>query len=128
VTQDDVAWAFADAWVLTAVAISRRPCSLPELVAAADGLNHALLLDAEVESALAKLLGSGLLHEPSDLEFDLTEDASALVARRRGGLFAQVDAVLSLLSSVPAHRVDFRLPPGVIDQAMAAYLARSREH
>ena len=47
-------WTFADAWVLTAVAVSPRPCSLTEMVSAADLLNHALLLDEEVTGALGK--------------------------------------------------------------------------
>ena len=59
-TGSERGWVFADAWVLTAIAVSTRPCSLTDIVAAGDGLNHALLLDAEVDGALGKLQGSGL--------------------------------------------------------------------
>ncbi len=123
--EDNGEWTFADAWVLTAVAGSRRPCSLTELVATADGLNHALLLDAEVTRAVGKLLGSGLLDVTADLAFDLTQQGTALVERRHGSLFSQVDSVLSLLGSVTLHDQAFALPKGAMQQAVDAYLARS---
>jgi hypothetical protein len=120
-------WVFADAWVLTAIAVSPRPCSLTELVAAGDLLNHALLLDAEVDSALGKLLGSGLLKATTDVGFELTSEGAALVGRRRGNLFSQVDSVLSLLGSLPASHEKFALPPGAMQRAVDAYHARSRK-
>jgi hypothetical protein len=79
-------WEFADAWVLTAVAVSQRACSLTELIEAAGMLNHALLLDAEVDSALRKLLGSELLNVTADLRFDLTPQGMALAEGRHGNL------------------------------------------
>jgi hypothetical protein len=121
-------WVFADAWVLTAIAVSSRPCSLTELVGAGDLVNHALLLDAEVESALGKLLGSGLLKSTTDLRFDLTSEGAALVERRRRDLFSQVDSVLSLLGSVPARHQKFAPPPGAMQRSVDAYLARSWKH
>jgi hypothetical protein len=128
VQKDQSDWAFADAWVLTAVAISQRPCSLTELVATADGINHAIPLDPEVDGAVGKLLGSGLLDVTPDLAFDLTPKGSALVARRHGSLFTQVDSVLSLLASVTARDQEFSLPPGAMQEAVDVYLARSRKH
>lgn len=126
--QDDTSdWEFADAWVLTAVAISQRPCSLTDLVAAADLINHALLLDAEVDSAFRKLLGSGLLHVTADLRFDLTPEGTALVDGRHGSLFAQIDSVLSLLDSVPPRDEEFALPSGAMHAAVDAYRARSHK-
>ena len=126
--KDQIDWAFADAWVLTSIAISDRPCSLAELVATADGINHAILLDAEVDGAVGKLLATGLLDVTPDLAFDLTPKGSALVARRHGSLFTQVDSVLSLLDSVTARDQEFSLPPGAMQEAVDAYLARSRKH
>ena len=120
-------WVFADAWVLTAIAVSTRPCSLTELVGVADGLNHALLLDGEVDGALGKLLGSGLVHVTADLGFDLTPQGAAVVERRHGNLFSQVDSVLSLLGSVPSGAKKFALPPGAMQEAVDAYRARSRK-
>ena len=79
--RDQSGWTFSDAWVLTAVAISEAPCALTDLVAAADGINHAILLDAEVERAVSKLMGSGLVDVTPDLVLDLTPTGSALVSR-----------------------------------------------
>lgn len=122
---DEREWVFADAWVLMAIAVSPRPCSMTDLIAAGDGLNHALLLDAELDGALGTLLGSGLVRVTADLEFDLTPEGAALVERRSGNLFSQVDSVLSLLGEVPASDRHLTLPPGAMQQALDAYLARA---
>ena len=53
----DASWVFADAWVLTAVGIARLPFDLLGLIGVAGGINHAILLDNEVECALGKLIG-----------------------------------------------------------------------
>jgi len=113
--------------VLTGVAVAKGPCSLQDLVAAADGLNHALLLDSEADSALAKLMGSGLVRQPADLLFELTRDGYALTKRRRGNQFTQVDSVLTLLEALPPRTNEFRLPSGALSKATAAYLANSRK-
>lgn len=124
VERDQSNWTFADAWVLTAVAVSPSPCTLTELVAAADGINHAILLDAEVDGAVGKLLGSGLLDVTPDLALNLTPKGSALVLRRHGSLFTQVDSVLALLASVTVGDPQFSLPPGAMQHAVDAYLDR----
>lgn len=127
-TGSERGWVFADAWVLTAIAVSTHPCSLTDIVAAGDGLNHALLLDGEVDGALGKLQGSGLVLVMAELRFDLTPEGAALVGRRRGNLFSQIDSVLSLLGQVPASDQQFALPPGALQDAVDAYKARSRKH
>ncbi|RYB88745.1 hypothetical protein EUA06_19835 [Nocardioides glacieisoli] len=127
-TGSERGWVFADAWVLTAIAVSTRPCSLTDIVAAGDGLNHALLLDAEVDGALGKLQGSGLVLVMAELRFDLTPEGAALVERRRGNLLSQIDSVLSLLGQVPDSDQQFALPPGALQDAVDAYKARSRKH
>ena len=121
-------WVFADAWVLTAIAVSTRPCSLTDIVAAGDGLNHALLLDAEVDGALGKLQGSGLVLVTAEMRFYLTTESAALVERRRGNLFSQIDSVLSRLGQVPVSDQQFALPPGALQEALNTYQARSRKH
>ena len=127
-TGSERGWVFADAWVLTAIAVSTRPCSLTDIVAAGDGLNHALLLDAEVDGALGKLQGSGLVLVTAEMRFDLTPESAALVERRRGNLFSQIDSVLSRLGQVPVSDQQFALPPGALQEALNTYQARSRKH
>lgn len=126
VDEQEVSWQFEDAWVLTAIAISPSPCSLTDVVAAADLLNHSILLDTEVESALQKLVGSGMVHVVTDSTFELTDDGAILVGRRRGSMFNQVHSVLSLLSAVNAGNYDFTLAPDAMHNAVAAYKRRTK--
>jgi predicted transcriptional regulator len=120
------AWDFASAWVLSAVAIWERPCSLSEVVQAGDALNHAILLDQEVEGAMRKLLGSGLVTVTAGRDFALTRQGAALVSRRKGDMFSQVKSVQSMLDSVPVRSQDFTLERGAMEEAIDAYRDRTR--
>jgi hypothetical protein len=73
----DDTWVFADAWVLTAIGIAGAPCDLPRLIAVADGINHAILVNDEIEAALSKLSGTGLLRVNDDWTFALTETGAS---------------------------------------------------
>ena len=126
VQTDAEAWDFASAWVLAAVALWKRPCSLSEVVEAGDVLNHAILLDQEVEGAMRKLLGSGLVTVTPGLEFALTQQGAMLVDRRTGSMFSQVKSVQSLLDSVPVLSEGFTLQRGVMQDAVDAYRERTR--
>lgn len=53
--EGSASWELADAWFMTAVAISQQPCTLAEVVTAADAINHAILLDRQVDSLLSVL-------------------------------------------------------------------------
>ncbi|HEU4540924.1 MAG TPA: hypothetical protein VFR23_07325 [Jiangellaceae bacterium] len=120
----DTRWDFADAWVFTAVGIASLPCELAELVAVADGINHAILLEDEVESALGKLSGAGLLQINDDWTFQLTEAGRGLLTRRRGNLFSQVDSVANLLALIKPVSVTVQLPAGAMANAIDEYLGR----
>lgn len=83
-----------------------------------DALNHALMLDTEVEGAVGKLLGGGLIAVPAELAFQLTPKGSALVERRHGSQSTQVDSVLSLLDSTDDLDQEFTLAPGAMRRAV----------
>jgi hypothetical protein len=119
------AWEFSDAWFMTAVAIAKQPCDLAEVVAAADGINHAILLDSEVEQAVARLSGSGLVGVSRGPRFALTPEGQAIATRRRGGLFAQVTSLLSALSECELTSTHWQLPSGALPMAVAEYQRRS---
>jgi hypothetical protein len=56
------AWAWSDAWVLTAACIREtNPVSLVDLIEAADYINHAVLLDEEINGAVARLAAADLV-------------------------------------------------------------------
>ena len=47
--------------MLAAIGVYQRRCSLLELVAAGDWMNHAVLEEQEVDEGLSKLVGAGLV-------------------------------------------------------------------
>src|SRR5919112_4101695 len=98
---DGPAWAWSDAWVLAAVAAyGERGCSLTELIAAGDAINHAMLLAAEVEQGVRRLSGTGLITVQEEV-FGLTDRGRDLVTGRPGGLHGQVGHLLAGLRRVP---------------------------
>ena len=76
-----------DAWLFLAIAISPRDADavgLSDLVAAADGINHAILTEDELRSGINRLLHAGLVSE-HESAFDLTDDGEATFAKVRSG-------------------------------------------
>ena len=76
-----------DAWMFLAIAISPRdpnPVGLSDLVAAADGVNHALPTEDELRSGLNRLIYAGLVSE-HESAFDLTDAGEAMFAKVRDG-------------------------------------------
>ncbi len=76
-----------DAWMFQAIAVSPRdpdPVGLSDLVAAADGVNHAIPTEDELRGGLNRLIYAGLVSEQGSA-FDLTDAGEAVFARVRGG-------------------------------------------
>ena len=76
-----------DAWMFLAIAISPRdagPVGLSDLVAAADGVNHAIPTDDELRSGINRLIYAGLVSEHGSA-FDLTDAGKAMFAKVRSG-------------------------------------------
>jgi hypothetical protein len=122
----DGAWQVADAWVMAAIAIADQPCSLQDLVAAADGINHAIVMDAEVEHAVRHLVAAGPVTVSDDTRFALTSAGAALASQRRGGLVTQVDSLLKLLLKCPiAEPTNRQLPDGALAAAASEYVRRA---
>ncbi len=74
-----------DAWMFLAIAISPRdvnPVGLSDLVAAADGVNHAIPREDELRGGINRLLHAGLVSE-RDSAFDLTDAGEAMFAKVR---------------------------------------------
>lgn len=71
------------AWLLLAISsVSReRPAELWEVMGAADWINHAPLLDEEIERGVDLLSRSGLVSVTEDLLFELTPNGRALIER-----------------------------------------------
>ncbi|KQW46025.1 hypothetical protein ASC77_19170 [Nocardioides sp. Root1257] len=114
-------WEFTDAWVFAAIAVYDRPCSLVELIGAADWINHAVLLETEVESALGKLTAADLVRVYEGWTFELTDDGSSLWSGGVRDLQSQLQVVLDRLELVEPGGARVPLPAGVMDRALEDY-------
>lgn len=72
---------WSDAWLFQAITIAshEKPASLTDILAVADGVNHAMPTDDELHGALARLSSGGLIREIS--EHFLLSDAVPLKIR-----------------------------------------------
>ena len=118
-------WVRSDAWVLAVIAgYWGERCSLTDVVAAGDAINHAILMDAEVEHAVRLLLGADLI-DTSERMFRLTAAGTDFVEHRRGGLVGQVDYLLPRLRRLPDLVGPWQLEPGELESAVRAYQRRA---
>src|SRR4051794_4045417 len=92
-------WDFADVWLLAAIGVYARPCTLSEVVASADWINHAILLESEVEEGLGRLLGAGLVRVLEEWRFELTDEGTELWSSGAGDLHQHLASVESQLSA-----------------------------
>lgn len=117
----DTGWAFADTWVLAAIGVYQRPCTLVEVLGAADWINHAVLLEDEVESALGKLAGAGLVRVYDAWTFELTDEGASLWSEGAGDLQGQLELIDAQLSAFEPGTATVKLPRGAMDQALEEY-------
>jgi hypothetical protein len=116
-------WEFADAWFATAVAIQDNPCDLADVIAAGDAIDHAIFTREEIQQAVSRLVGAGLLEVSGDGRFALTSAGADLLQWRQGGLVEQVDSILELLrEEVPVEEVAWSLTEEAVHSAYLAYM------
>jgi hypothetical protein len=123
VATSEPSWDFSDAWVLTAIAVHDAPCSLTDVISAADAMNHAIVMDDELAQAIGRLSASGMVTVTED-QFALTDRGQALTSRRKGGLIGQVKSVQALLRQVDLRDGRWPVPAGALDAAFVAYKSR----
>jgi hypothetical protein len=126
----DAGWVLADAVVLATARLSGthdRPAGLPDLIANADAVFHLIPSAADIEGALARLLGAGLI---SVGEFGIAVEplGRELVARARGTSrgdpMSRVWSLLALLEHVPTEPVPWQLDRGVYEAVTLEYRHR----
>ena len=120
---DGQTWTSVDAWLLAATSSAAEGCTLTDLVATADGINHAVPSTAELADSLAHLIGSGMLLWHGD-RLLLTPAGRAIHRSWRHGLFSWSKALMPRLRTVPRVRGDLPFGTGELDAARAAYRAR----
>jgi hypothetical protein len=124
-------WRFSDAWVFSALAGGpENGCSLCQIVACADAINHAILLEAEFVHAVPRLLAADLMGaDPGADRYWLTDAGRELYATRmrHRGLFGWIEAILPALVGLgEPQNADWVLDPGVFDAAVREYSGPSK--
>lgn len=119
--EPNAGWTFADAWVFVAIAVYGRPCSLVELIAAADLIHHAIVREDEVQVALGRLAGAGLVRVYEGWTFELTEDGTSLWSGGDRDLARQVQVMQGQLSDFEPGRSSVKLPRGATNEAVQEY-------
>lgn len=108
-------WVLTDAVVLATARLSGThavPAGLRELIANADDVFHIIPTAAELEGALSRLVGAGLV-AVLDLGIAVEPFGRELVARARGGRtgdpMERVHNLLAVLQAVPTQPVPWQL-------------------
>lgn len=111
-------WEFTDVWVFAAVGGYGRPCTLVELISAADLINHAIPLEDELTSALGKLTSAGLLRVFEDWTFELTDEGTTVWTSEVRDLQAHLKSVQARFADFEPGRTVVRLPRGLMETAV----------
>jgi hypothetical protein len=123
----DPVWVLSDAVVLATARLSGTldaPAGLPELIANADAVFHFIPTADEIEGALSRLVGAGLVGV-GDLGIAVAPFGRELVARARGGPggdpMTRVHYLLALLQHIPTEPVPWYLDREVYEAVTLEY-------
>lgn len=117
-------WTFPDAWVLAALIGAGDRASLTDIIATADGYNHAIVTRAELRGAVRRLRAVGLVRmdpvpRPEPHARQLWERAS-----KRRSLFRAVASLVDVLNRdiPPVTASPWQLSEDAYQAALQAYL------
>ncbi len=123
----DPGWVLADAVVLAAARLSgtrAAPAGLGDLIANADAVFHLIPSAAEIEGALSRLVGAGLV-SVGDLGIAVEPLGRELVARARGGHhgdpMTRVHDLLAMLQAFATDPVPWQLDREVYEAVTLEY-------
>jgi hypothetical protein len=123
----DPVWVLPDAVVLATARLSGThdvPAGLPELIANADAVFHFIPTADEIEGALSRLVGAGLVVITAQ-GIAVEPFGRELVARARGGLdgdpMTRVGNLLALLEHIPTDPVPWHLDRVVYEAVTLEY-------
>ncbi|MBX6723601.1 MAG: hypothetical protein IRY92_10260 [Dactylosporangium sp.] len=124
-------WALSDAWVFSSIEGTSPDdgYTLTQIIAKADGINHAILTEAEFTQAVSRLVAAGLIGaQPEADRYWHTEAGRTLYRQRmkRRGLFGWIDAIPPALRRLGEPQdMPWSLPAGVFDRATQQWLQRA---
>jgi hypothetical protein len=120
-------WMMSDAWVFSSIDGTGPDdgYTLAQVIAKADGINHAILTEAEFTQAVARLVAAGLIGAQAEADRYWHTEAGRVLYRqrmKRRGLFGWIDAIPPVLRrrGEPQDKA-WSLPPGAFDRAREEY-------
>jgi hypothetical protein len=95
-------WMMSDAWVFSSIDGTGPDdgYTLAQVIAKADGINHAILTEAEFTQAVARLVAAGLIGAQAEADRYWHTEAGRVLYRqrmKRRGLFGWIDAIPPVL-------------------------------
>jgi len=124
-------WTISDAWVFSSIEGTSVDdgYTLTQVIAKADGINHAGLTETEFTRAVPRLVSAGLIGADAAADrYWHTEAGDALYRQRmkRHGLFGWTDAIPPALRRLGEPRdSDWSLPAGAFDRATRQWHQRA---
>jgi hypothetical protein len=128
-----IQWESSDAWVFSSIEGTGPDdgYALTQIIAKADGINHAILMEAEFTQAVPRLVAAGLIGaQPESDRYWHTAAGQALYRRRMKGhgLFGWSDVILPALRRLgEPHDAVWSLPAGAFQRATRDYLRRAHK-
>lgn len=124
-------WILSDAWVFSSIEGTGPGdgYTLTQIIAKADGINHAILTEAEFTQAVPRLVAAGLIGaQPEADRYWHTAAGRAMYRQRmkRRGLFGWIDAIPPALRQLGEPQdTAWSLPAGVFDRAVQEWHQRA---
>jgi len=124
-------WLVSDAWVFSSIEGTGPGdgYTLTQIIAKADGINHAILTEGEFTRAVPRLLAAGLIGVQADADRYWQTEAGRAVYRqrmKRRGLFGWIDAIPPALRRFGEPEDSaWSLPAGTFERATHEYLRRA---
>ena len=118
----------SDAWVFSSIEGTgpEDGYTLAQIIAKADGINHAILTEQEFTRAVPRLLAAGLIDVMAAADRYWHTEAGQAVRRRwtqRGSLFSWGDVIPPALCRLGEPQdTAWSLPTGAFDRALQAHL------
>jgi hypothetical protein len=117
----------SDAWVFSSIDGTGPDdgCSLAQVIAKADAVNHAILTEEEFIQAVGRLVAAGLIGAQAEVDRYWRTDAGGVLYRQRmkgRGLFGWIDEIPPALRRLgePQDKA-WSLPPGAFELAIEKY-------
>ncbi|MEV8516887.1 hypothetical protein [Dactylosporangium sp. NPDC051484] len=123
-------WTLSDAWIFSAIAGTGPDdgCTLTQIIAAADAINHAIPTEAEFIQAVPRLIAADLVGARPEADRYWHTPAGRELHRQRmqrRGLFGWAEAIPPALRELgDPQDTAWSLPPGAFGRAVQGWLRR----